>query len=89
MDRCCGKEKECVTNQGPRLVKGSCVKNCDRDVGIALRDLMSHTQISNVKPVSEEVKCRMDRFRKCGHDTWRLDLRGSTAGQIQRQLRVQ
>ena len=86
---CCKEEEECVTNQGPRLVKESCAKNCDRDPGIALRELLNHPQVSNVKPVSGEVRHRMDGFKKCGHDTWRLDLKGSTAGQIQRQLRIQ
>ena len=77
------------TGQGPILVRQQGADSDDRIPDISLKDLLKHPQVSNMKPVSRKVRKRMDGFKKCGQDTWRLDLRGTTAGQIQRQLRIQ
>ena len=84
----CWKDVKYDTEQGPTLTRKD-DQNGGQEPDISLRDLLRHPQVSNVRDVTTRVQQRMDGFKKCGHDTWRLDLRGTTAGQIQRKLRIQ
>ena len=82
-------QKAVESGQGPVLVHSRCHDSHEPKRKFKLRELLQHPQVSHVRPVERKVKKRMDQFRKCGHDTWELDLRGTTAKQIQRRLREQ
>ena len=86
-----GQERELVTStqRGPVLVRAQSHDCHDVKKTVRLRDLLHHPQVSHVRPVEKKVRKKMDTFKKCGHDRWELDLRGTTAKQIQRRLREQ
>ena len=70
----------------PRLVR-----QAQRGVrkAVDLKVLLSHRQVSNVQPVSADVRQHMDSYRCCEFERMTLDLRGKSACQVQRDLRKQ
>ena len=85
----CQHEPIRVSEKGPTLVSKQCAESFRQKVKLNLRDLLQHPQVSNVRPVRGKVRTRMGQFTQCGQDEWTLDLRGTTAKQIQRRLREQ
>lgn len=55
---------------------------------LSLSEVLSHKQVSHVRPVSKRTKARMDTYRTCTPSRMFLDLRGKTACQVQRDLRA-
>ena len=56
---------------------------------LQLRELLKHKQVSHVRYASPEVRAKMDAFNTCSHGKMQMDLRGTTAKQIQKDLRAQ
>ena len=56
---------------------------------LKLRDLLCHSQVSNVRRVSRDVRTSMDKYNTCSHGKMELDMRGTTAKLIQKELRAQ
>ena len=56
---------------------------------LQLRDLLHHRQVSHVRQAPRKAKTKMDEFNKCQHGRMQLDLSGTTAKQIQADLRAQ
>ena len=83
------QERTRVSEKGPTLAKERCAESFRTEVKLNLRDLLQHPQVSNVRPVRSKVRAKMGTFVQCGQDEWTLDLRGTTAKQIQRRLREQ
>lgn len=87
---CCEVGEE---SHGRSHVKAPELKRCQRHDEepdkIGLRDLLTHSQISNVRSVSNEVRRRMRSFEGCSHQHVKLSLNGTTAKQIQKNLRAQ
>ena len=54
-----------------------------------LRELLKHKQVSHVRHAVRDVRTKMDAFNTCSHGKMQLDLRGTTAKQIQKDLRAQ
>ena len=56
---------------------------------LQLRDLLDHRQVSHVRHVSRESKTKMNEFNTCSHGRMQVDMTGTTAKQIQADLRAQ
>ena len=80
------KSREAARSQ-PTLVEQSTAH--DKISRLHLRDLLKHKQVSHVRHASRDVRTQMDKFNTCSHATMQLDMRGTTASRIQKDLRAQ
>ena len=88
--QCCSEVQPRQSNQvGPgrltELRQTSANESQEEEIDVQI--LLSHPQVSHKSNVSRRVRDRMDTFGKCAHRRVTLDLRGTSACKVQRNLR--